>query len=274
LKKYKLLILPSISCLSDATLKVVHDYVQSGGRVLIVGNTGKFNDNGIKVERQQLSQLTGVKLDDKKITAASLDGIKLKFPAMKITTVTAEQLASFTAQNESLPLFTLNKLGKGEVYYLAAPLGLANYEESWMVGQKYNNTTTPALAGKLVAFIRQSVGQNLACEIKAPKRILVNYLQRLQHPAQKAIALLNLTAGRKYNINDTIGSENYKDPFPPITDTIVVEISLAKINKVYMVSPDYPNEKRAVKWQKITSGKYRIIIEGKDLKTYAIIYIK
>jgi len=60
LKKYRLVVLPSMCCISDAEIAILKEYVRTGGHLLITGHTATLDDIGETRKVWGLADITGV----------------------------------------------------------------------------------------------------------------------------------------------------------------------------------------------------------------------
>ena len=60
LKKYHMLILPSVECLSNNQVKAIDEFVKSGGLLIATGKPGLSTENGKKKNNFALAQILGV----------------------------------------------------------------------------------------------------------------------------------------------------------------------------------------------------------------------
>ncbi len=65
LYRYKLLILPGISILSDAESELIQDYVKKGGNLLVLGNIGLYNEKRLMRKDFSLKDVIGASSFDK-----------------------------------------------------------------------------------------------------------------------------------------------------------------------------------------------------------------
>ena len=131
LAKYKLVVVPALYVMDDASAKAIRDYVSDGGTVLMTGYSAKENEHAQWFETTlpgRLNDVFGLR------TAAfyrSDSGVNFllegkagstKAPYYEILEpVTAEVLGTITNHYlpEPAPFLTVNKYGKGQAFYLA-----------------------------------------------------------------------------------------------------------------------------------------------------------
>ena len=131
LSRYKLVVVPALYLLDQASAKAIREYVSQGGTVLMTGYSAKVNEHGQWFETTlpgALSDVFGLR------TAAfyrndngvkfSLDGHELSSTAQYYELLeprTAKEIGQITNSYlpDHFPLLTVNKFGKGQAFYLA-----------------------------------------------------------------------------------------------------------------------------------------------------------
>ncbi len=140
---YKLLFIPGIAVMDDATAKKIREYVKNGGTVIMTGNSaivdetgqvfasthpGKLNDVfGIRVagyeETENLNEISRKSFKGKKLEVTykgkAINSESARFDIVK--SKGAEVLASITSLHNDYPIITSNKFGKGRAIYIGLP---------------------------------------------------------------------------------------------------------------------------------------------------------
>ncbi|HWB92193.1 MAG TPA: beta-galactosidase trimerization domain-containing protein, partial [Puia sp.] len=140
---YKLLFLPGVSVMDEATAARVRDYVKEGGTVVMTGNsavvdkTGKvfasthpglLNDVfGIRVagyeETDALNELSRRRLTGKKLEC-TYKGTPIALESARFEVIEprgAEVLGSITSLDRDYPIVTAHRYGKGRAIYVGLP---------------------------------------------------------------------------------------------------------------------------------------------------------
>jgi beta-galactosidase len=131
LAKYKLVVVPALYVMDEASAKAIRDYVSGGGTVLMTGYSAKEDEHAQWFETTlpgRLNDVFGLRTaafyrNDSGVSF-SLDGRtgSTKAPYYEILEpTTAEALGKITNHYlpESAPLLTMNRFGKGKAFYLA-----------------------------------------------------------------------------------------------------------------------------------------------------------
>lgn len=131
LSKYKLVVVPALYLMDEASAKAIRTYVEHGGTILMTGYSAKINENAQWFESTlpgRLSDVFGIR------TAAfyrndsgvqySLGGQTIKSKATyyeQLEPRTAQVLGEITNSyiQEKFPILTCNQFGKGKAFYLA-----------------------------------------------------------------------------------------------------------------------------------------------------------
>jgi beta-galactosidase len=131
LSPYKLVVVPADYVMDDASAKAIRDYVSGGGTVLMTAFSAKVDEHGQWFDTPlpgRLSDVFGLrtsqfyKPDD--TPEFTLDGKMVKGSIRFYEVLepgTAEALAKFSNLPDTPPALTVNKYGKGQAFYLAAP---------------------------------------------------------------------------------------------------------------------------------------------------------
>jgi beta-galactosidase len=131
LSSYKLIVIPADYVMDNASAKAIRDYVNGGGTVLMTAFSAKVDEHGLWFDTPlpgRLSDVFGLrtsqfyKPDD--APEFTLDGKTVKGSIRFYEVLepgTAETLAKFSNLAGHPPAVTVNKYGKGQAIYLAAP---------------------------------------------------------------------------------------------------------------------------------------------------------
>jgi beta-galactosidase len=140
---YKLIILPGLAVMDEATAAKIREYVKNGGTVIMTGNSavvdetgqvfasthpGRLSDVfGIRAagfeETEALNEISGKSLKGKKIELTykgkSVISESARFDVLE--SKGAEILGSITSIDKVYPIITSNKFGKGRAIYVGLP---------------------------------------------------------------------------------------------------------------------------------------------------------
>jgi len=140
---YKLLFVPGVAVMDEATANKIRDFVKNGGTVVMTSNSaivdetgkvfasthpGKLNDVfGVRVasyeETESLNEISRKSFKGKKIEV-SYKGKAITSESARFDIVEskgAEVLASITSLDKDYPIITSNKYGKGRAIYVGLP---------------------------------------------------------------------------------------------------------------------------------------------------------
>jgi beta-galactosidase len=131
LSPYKLIVIPADYVMDNASAKAIRDYVNGGGTVLMTAFSAKVDEHGQWFDTPlpgRLSDVFGLRTSefykpddtpeftlDGKTVKGSINFYEVLEPG------TAETLAKFSNLAGHPPALTVNKYGKGQAFYLAAP---------------------------------------------------------------------------------------------------------------------------------------------------------
>lgn len=140
---YKLLFVPGVAVMDDATAKKIRDFVKNGGTVVMTSNSAVVDESGqvfVSTRPGKLSDVFGIRIGSYEETEAlneisrkALTGKKLEFNYKNKTIHTessrfdvidvkgAEVLGNITSLDKDYPIITLNKFGKGKAIYVGLP---------------------------------------------------------------------------------------------------------------------------------------------------------
>ena len=287
LGRYKLLILPSVACMSGDQLAAVREYVRNGGALLVTGNTAFQNEDGMFRDAFPLADVAGVDIapndalikgahkvvlrKDERATAFPYAAFKATPRADAQVTVLADVVQNGRVMG---PAVTINRYGKGACMYQASRLGLPNYETEHTAGKKWTFEMNRPLADLAIETIRLAAKDDFDVKaVAVPERVLLSvHRQPGQDGEQVLVHLLNATGAARLKKGDIVPSKKAEDSFPPIGDDIVFDLRLGDFASAVIVSPDYDGQ-RPVSLQKLTTGYTRVTVSKDDLKAYAIVYL-
>ncbi len=238
LEKYPVVILPSSGCLSDQEAIELQQYVSKGGHLIVCGETGLYDDLGVKREDFVLADLLGIHYQASKLQGA--------YPATSPVGVLEENFRSeaspsrlywfvspyceftvdpassarpvlrFTAGNDATtggagenvpatdqPLAVLRKIGAGEVIYIGADLGMG-----------YAGFPYPRIRQLIASWANRAKPW---LEVQAPKVIEVTAFER------EGKRIIHLTNSPLTSLRPTVmrGRMPLVDEVVPVHDIVV-----------------------------------------------------
>ena len=150
LASYKLVVVPADYVMDAASAKAIRDYVSAGGTVLMTAYSAKVDEHGLWFDTPlpgRLSDVFGLRTAQF-YRAASSAGIcnrrkdgEGEHPVLRScwSPKPRQTLASFSNIAGNPPAVTVNKFGKGQAIYLAAPAAAVTYRPDcalalWIAG--------------------------------------------------------------------------------------------------------------------------------------------
>ena len=141
--KYKLLIVPGVTVMDEATATKIRDFVKNGGTVIMTSNSAVVDETGkvfASTRPGRLSDVFGIRVASfeetenlNEISRKSYKGKKLEFTYKGkavdtestrfdvIESKGAEIIGSITSLDKDYPIMTSNKYGKGRAIYVGLP---------------------------------------------------------------------------------------------------------------------------------------------------------
>ncbi|SDP29101.1 beta-galactosidase [Mucilaginibacter sp. OK268] len=141
--KYKLLFVPGVTVMDEATANKIRDFVKNGGTVIMTSNSAVVDETGkvfASTHPGRLSDVFGIRVAGyeeteqmNEVSRTSLRGkkIQLIYQGKTIGTESsrydviqskgAEILGSITSLDKDYPIITANKYGKGRAIYVGLP---------------------------------------------------------------------------------------------------------------------------------------------------------
>jgi hypothetical protein len=228
LRKYKVIFLPNVKCMSQKEMDVLKEYVRKGGHLVATYATSLCDADGKERTDFGLAELFGVRYAGRKentrkdnyqfILAKTHPVVKADSPQTELlftagyTALTkpvnnAKVICTWvpTIQNQppdkawvkefstEFPTVVENQYGKGTVFYFANQPDLLSYE-----------TGHPDPRNLLLRTIRYLAGDAIALETNAPSSVHIGLTKSLQKPGQYNLSLVNTTSGTLRPIRELI----------------------------------------------------------------------
>lgn len=279
LKQFKVLFLAASGCLSDEQIKVIKDFVSSGGTVHLTTITGLFNEVGQTRSQWAFADIFGFDINPKSSKATDfinpIDGQVIRFsepitifrtaPPQKVA---ADSLLNRVAGKAKTQVIITRKHGKGTFHYqtsaLASPLTASEKRD-----QKWGFEVDRQLYDIYSGVLRKVIGNASVWQIQAPENV---YTTLYRQGNQTIAHFLNATAVNPGK-DDIIKSGAPKPPFPSLKNDIVFSLPLKKLNKAWAVSPDFSGQQN-LKFRKLTDNIYEITLPKELLKAYTLVYME
>jgi len=134
MKKYKMIMLPRTSGLTEAELAQLRNYVREGGNLLVTGDALLFDEKGDERNNFSLAKELGLRYEGKLEDSVQID-IKIKNPKLKrilkektvqmagmikTSPVSGNTWVSVSSNGQEIPLVHSNVFGKGKMVYVAS----------------------------------------------------------------------------------------------------------------------------------------------------------
>ena len=281
LRRYKLLVVASMSCMSDELAATIREYVRGGGRLLISGHASLLDELGFPRKDFALADVMNVHH-----AGLAPEGARLRMEgrdyalAYRSIGVTVADPARATvrarlvdAQGKDLgPAMVESRFGKGLVVYDAARMGMYDYEREVTAGRKFDYNRDPALHGLLQSFSKRVCGDGLRFKADdMPEKVFVTvYRQEVNGSKQVVVNLLNATGS--HSEHGAVVPHNAPKPaWPALTEDLAFRIRLNACNGGYVASPDFP-ERRPVRIAR-DGGWWRVTVSKADVATFSTVYL-
>ncbi len=277
LKAYRLVILPSVECLSADYVQALESYVRDGGTLLLTGYSSHCDQNGMPRGELQLGALAGVELTEAtpvkplRIRIGGGDAFELVTSAPRVkakegTKVLAEILKK---DGDTLaPAVTEQPVDKGRCIYSALSIGGVNYSPELTLDQKYSFVPNEPMRDLLLDIVARSKDKPLTFEsVDIPEKVLTTAYRA---PGGYAVHFLNAT-GVNLAPGDVIGKEPRGEVFPALQNDLVFDLQVEGITGGRVVSPDYSGEHPA-EIAPLASGT-RVTVPAEAVKGYSIVYL-
>ena len=234
LKKYKLIILPNVRCMSDKEIDVLKEYVRNGGNLMATYSTSLYDTDGREMKNYGLSEVFGVNYAGKKENTRRDNYqyiLNKKHPLVEPDSSETELLfnAGFTALcrpsgdakvictwvptipnqppdkswvekfSTEYPTVVENRYGRGKVLYFANQPDLLSYK----VG--HQDPMNLLLRG-----IRYLAGNSIPIESNAPSSVNIGLTKSLSKPGQYILSLVNTTSGPVRPVRELIPVKDLK----------------------------------------------------------------
>jgi hypothetical protein len=228
LKKYELVILPNVRCMSEKEAEILKAYVHEGGNVMATYCTSLYDTTGKERKDFGLAELFGVHYTGKKentrkdnyqfilkknhpIVKEDSPHTELLFTAAYMVLCKPEKETEVictwvpTIQNQppdkswvsefstEFPTIIENKYGKGKVLYFANQPDLLSYE----IGH-------PDPRNLLLRGVRYMTGDKLPVQTDAPSSVHIGLTRSLHKPGHYILSLVNTTSGPVRPIRELI----------------------------------------------------------------------
>jgi hypothetical protein len=237
ISRFRVLLAPGVDCVSDEQAEKLTVFVMNGGTLYITGETGRYTSYG---EPRTVWPFTGL-LENDLIKKVESGGV-------------VEANA-----------------GKGRIVFCANRYGINEFCKSYTIDNTYEFSPDPEITALNEKILRQVIGSRLSFESKEmPGKVLTSVYNEVRDGKKVTmIHLLNATGvkvtnGDKLPLPDPGWGKSDRD--------MSFEISLPSVSRSYFATPDATGHS-PVRTQKVSDGRYRVIIPAGTLDKYGIVYL-
>ena len=272
LKKFKLVILGNVTILDDDEINILKDYVKNGGKLLICGTFGAFDQKFVAQNSKRYTDLTGVEFANELLPRKAVHDYqtgRINTHLAKVRNISGKVLLTLA---DGTPAVISKNYGKGMVITTPLTPGMAAFENIIIRGRKFVEVKTAegaALLDKLLAYTNHT---QYPVMISADSKILAESSIDSKNNVVN-IQLMNFNLNTRFipgkvpvRLNNVVGL--FMEPLKPVTITLPGKAVAASA-----VSPDYPGE-HALKVKHLANGSSEITLDGKLLKIYTLIKIR
>jgi beta-galactosidase GanA len=219
IKKYKLIILPNVKCMSQKEITLFKKFVDSGGKLIATYASSLFDEKGAELENYGLNEVFGVNYAGKRVNTRSdnyqfildkahplvvEDSVETELLFNAGHTTLCKPMANTkvvctwvpTIQNQppdkswvdkfstEYPTITENTYGKGKVIYFA--------NQPDQLSHVIGHADPRNLLARSIQYL---VGDQIPIETNAPPSVNLGLTTSLIHPGQYILSLVNTTSG-------------------------------------------------------------------------------
>ena len=283
LSKYRLLILPNSSALSEKQVNALIPFIEKGGSVICSLETGNLNEKGKLLDSNLFLNHYGLK--NVKISKGEIklfpssswyseNNFRLtlydRFAVPEINGKDFNVLAELESQGKRCPGIMIKKIGKGKLLYSSVPLGNLYFMNEILKGGKipvwHGEKYSPFLM-KILTTVYD--GRFSSVPVKVPDG-LIYYIYKDSSNDSLIIQTLN-TAGRKVLFQ---GNGPVKEKITyPANGGMVVDILYPGTARPSATVVQADVNGGMVECKRLDSEYIRLEVPGEILKTYSIIRI-
>lgn len=270
----RLVVLPNARAISVVHSAALLDYVGRGGRLLLTFEAGTLDENG-RPSADPLLRQAGIEplqtLADVPVSVMN-HGKRIAAAVKKIRCLDGTRVVQHSGD---MPLLTRRAVGKGEIFYLAARLGVPAFEPQQLPSDRYKTTFRPPADPDAIDAIAAVVdtildGAPSYRVVAAPRGLLAPVYSTIrQGKACRAVHLLN-GAGRKFQAGQTI-EDSRGDPLPmPPLPEMTIQLP-GRFVRAVLATPEREGETplEVARSENIA----RVRIPAASFKTYALVYV-
>ncbi len=273
LKKFKLLIMGNATILSNAEIKVLENFVKAGGKLLITGTFGAFNEKYIRQNAQRYTGLTGVEFLAPQLPAAavhksSTNSINTHLAPIKV--LDGKVIARFDDGTAKII-----RKDHGQGFVLTTPLtpGMAAFDPIILRGKPYTRTETADGAAVLNELLGYTSHTSYPVMLAgAGSKVMIESCNDTRN-GNVIIQLLNFAVPMDPESGKVLKPLTAKDiKFISPAEDLVITVP-EKVTLATAVSPDFTGTK-VLPVKHLSNGSSQIILASELLEIYTVITIK
>ena len=274
LARYRVLVLGNVNILSNAELATLANWVKAGGRLLVSGTFAQVDGDYEPRNNATLAELTGVKNSNEFVELqpgeTDVFGQKLPLPPRMVPFELqgAEALARLA---DGRVWLARNRVGAGEVWTSALPLGEAQCEKQFFRGQRYDfsyDARLSAWAPALVTAVHKEAFPVAVGGAVPKEQRLEVYRDRNNGRLYCHWASFRGTRG------DIVGKVPPAEfPLDAFKDAVDMDMKFdGTYVQAYAVSPDFKGKLPLPCAN--ANGRTRVTLPGKDLTHYTLVVLE
>ncbi|MBR2357594.1 MAG: hypothetical protein IKA65_06190 [Lentisphaeria bacterium] len=273
LSKFKLVILGNATILSNAEIAALKEYVKNGGKLLITGTFGTFDNKFVPQNSSRYIDLTGVEFLSGDLPEAdqyTFTGKKIKTRRAAIKNISGRVLAKAA---DGTPLLISRKSGKGMVLTTPLTPGMAAFENIIIRGKAYVKVNTQEGSVVLDELLKQTGHTRYPVMLAGASHKVIMESSRNTQSGTINIQLLNLNIPLQLVPGKVPGRLSKKDvKFLPPAEPLKITLQ-EKVKSAAAISPDYP-EKHDLPVKTLPDGSSQITLQPEMLKIYTRIIVE
>ncbi len=256
LRPYKLVILPSMTLIDEHNCEAIETYVREGGTLIATAETGLLDQDAHPREDFLLGEMMNVRLVD--YLHAPFEVVK---PGRATFTYDRERMlykhgarmleveirdadrsrvvATFSRDGREYPGIVATQFGKGTIYYVAAFLGVSNFELGLREGGPDIFRRNPDSAPFMAQWLREVLGPSETVVARDIPEKLIYTTWMTKAGDELAIHFLNLADHRALGPDEIVRRREIS--FPPVDRPVSLLLRGIHAEGATLYSPDSPD---------------------------------
>lgn len=285
LSRFKMIIIPSASFISDKMATTLRNFVSNGGILLAVGECINQDPFIAQESKDSMMPLLGVSQkigwDDNSISFKYNNELFIyKDGMMQVKPLsTAKVLAEVKGRG---PAIIENRIGKGKVLFFTGRWGSVMHNIPSQKGEKYRQTFNLGQRQTLAQMVRKELAGRMRVDARnLPAKVMFNVYDtdgNFDGKYKRTLHILDSFDG--YEPGEVFPKENQPCRFKPFAERTkdktldFVLRDLKTINKVTMISPDFQGEKDFKAVYSPEEKGYVISVPVNEFGRYSVIVVE